>query len=331
MTGDLIRLADWILARDITHVVMESTGVYWRPVYNILEGLGLTLVVMNAQHIKAVPGRKTYGQDAEWIARLLRHGLLRGSYIPDRSQRELRELVRFRRSLIQQKAQAVNRIQKVLEGANIKLSSVASDVLGASGRAMLEAIASGHDDPEALASLAKGRLRSKHAELKQALRGLTGAHQRLLIRSLLRQIDFLADEIGALDTEIADRMAPCEEAIQRLDLIPGVGRRTSEELLAEIGTDMTRFPTAAHLASWARICPGNNESAGKRKSSHIGQGNRWLRSALVEAAWATAHTQHIQRTPTYPLNIIAWLLAEGATVQSLPLPIPFSSSSTTCW
>jgi len=299
MTQDLLALSDWLVAHGVTHVAMESTGVLWKPVYNLLEGLGMTLLVVNAHHIKNVPGRKTDMKDAEWIARLLRHGLLRGSYIPDRSQRELRELVRFRRSLIQQRAQAVNRIQKVLEGANIKLSSVASDVLGASGRAMLEAIASGSDDPEALASLAKGRLRSKQTELKQALRGLTGAHQRLLIWSLLRQIDFLADEIGALDTEIADRMAPCEEAIQRLDLIPGVGRRTSEELLAEIGTDMTRFPTAAHLASWARICPGNNESAGKRKSSHIGQGNRWLRSALVEAAWATAHTKNTYLSAQY--------------------------------
>lgn len=292
MTQDLLELSDWLVAQRVTHVAMESTGVLWKPVYNLLEGLGLTLLVVNAHHMKSVPGRKTDMKDAEWIANLLRHGLLRGSYIPDRSQRELRELVRFRRSLIQQKAQAVNRIQKVLEGANIKLSSVASDVLGASGRAMLEAIASGQDDPEALASLARGQLRSKHAELKQALRGLTGAHQRLLVRSLLRQIDFLQSEVEEMDREIADRMESCEEAIQRVDTIPGVGRRTAEELLAEIGPDMSRFPTVAHLASWARICPGNNESAGKRKSSHIGQGNRWLRSALVEAARATAHTKN---------------------------------------
>lgn len=292
MTQDLLELADWLVAQRVTHVAMESTGVLWKPVYNLLEGLGLTLLVVNAHHIKSVPGRKTDMKDAEWIANLLRHGLLRGSYIPDRSQRELRELVRFRRSLIQQKAQAVNRIQKVLEGTNIKLSSVASDILGASGRAMLEAIASGQDDPETLASLARGQLRSKQAELKQALRGLTGAHQRLLVRSLLRQIEFLQSEVEEMDREIADRMQSCEEAIQRIDTIPGVGRRTAEELLAEIGHDMSRFPTVAHLASWARICPGNNESAGKRKSSHIGQGNRWLRSALVEAARATAHTKN---------------------------------------
>ena len=292
MTQDLLELSDWLVSCGVTHVAMESTGVLWKPVYNLLEGLGLTLLVVNAHHIKSVPGRKTDMKDAEWIAKLLQHGLLRGSYIPDRPNRELRELVRYRRSLIQQRAQAVNRIQKVLEGANIKLSSVASDITGVSGRAMLEAISSGKDDPDTLVLLAKGRLQSKRVELKQALRGLTGPHQRLLIQSLLRQLDFLANEVTSLDREIADRMVSCEEAINRIDTIPGVGRRTAEELLAEIGPDMSRFPNAAHLASWARICPGNNESAGKRKSSHIGQGNRWLRSALVEAARATAHTKN---------------------------------------
>jgi transposase len=292
MTQDLLELSDWLESCGVTHVAMESTGVLWKPIYNLLEGLGLILLVVNAHHIKSVPGRKTDMKDAEWIAKLLQHGLLRGSYIPDRPNRELRELVRYRRSLIQQRAQAVNRIQKVLEGANIKLSSVASDITGVSGRAMLEAISSGQDDPDTLVSLAKGRLQSKRAELKQALRGLTGRHQRLLIQSLLRQLDFLANEVASLDREIADRMVSCEEAIKRIDTIPGVGRRTAEELMAEIGLDMSRFPSAAHLASWARICPGNNESAGKRKSSHIGQGNRWLRSALVEAARATAHTKN---------------------------------------
>ena len=292
MTQDLLELSDWLVSCGVTHVAMESTGVLWKPVYNLLEGLGLTLLVVNAHHIKSVPGRKTDMKDAEWIAKLLQHGLVRGSYIPDRPNRELRELARYRRSLIQQRAQAVNRIQKVLEGANIKLSSVASDITGVSGRAMLEAISSGKDDPDTLVLLAKGRLQSKRVELKQALRGLTGPHQRLLIQSLLRQLDFLANEVTSLDREIADRMVSCEEAINRIDTIPGVGRRTAEELLAEIGPDMSRFPSAAHLASWARICPGNNESAGKRKSSHIGQGNRWLRSALVEAARATAHTKN---------------------------------------
>ena len=292
MTQDLLELSDWLVSCGVTHVAMESTGVLWKPVYNLLEGLGLTLLVVNAHHIKSVPGRKTDMKDAEWIAKLLQHGLLRGSYIPDRPNRELRELARYRRSLIQQRAQAVNRIQKVLEGANIKLSSVASDITGVSGRAMLEAISSGKDDPDTLVLLAKGRLQSKRVELKQALRGLTGPHQRLLIQSLLRQLDFLANEVTSLDREIADRMVSCEEAINRIDTIPGVGRRTAEELLAEIGPDMSRFPSAAHLASWARICPGNNVSAGKRQSSHIGQGNRWLRSALVEAARATAHTKN---------------------------------------
>lgn len=299
MTQDLLELSDWLVAREVTHVAMESTGVLWKPIYNLLESLDMTLLVVNAYHIKNVPGRKTDVKDAEWIASLLRHGLLRGSYIPDRAQRELREMVRYRRSLIQQRSQANNRIQKVLEGANIKLSSVATDVLGASGRAMLEAIASGESDPETLASLAKGQLRSKLPQLIQALRGLVGEHQRLLIQSLLRHIDFMNNEIGLLDQEIAERMGPFEEAIERIDTIPGVGRRTAEELLAEIGPDMSRFPTASHLASWARVCPMTHESGGKRQNTHIGQGNRWLRSALVEAARAAAHTRHSYLTAQY--------------------------------
>lgn len=288
MTDDLLQLADWLLGRGVTHVAMESTGVYWVPVYNLLEGLGLSLLVVNAQHIKTVPGRKTDVQDAEWIADLLRHGLLRGSYIPDRPQRELRELVRHRRSLIQERSRVVNRIEKLLEGANIKLSSVVSDLTGASGRSILEALAQGTEDPALLAELAKGSLRQKRSELSLSLRGLMGCHQRMLLQSLLRQLTFLEGEIGALDEEVARRMAPFEEMIQRLDAVPGIGRRGAEEILAEIGTDMRRFPTAAHLASWARVCPGNNESAGKRKSGATGHANRWLRTALTQAAQAAA-------------------------------------------
>ncbi len=262
MTRDLLALADWLMEKDITHVAMESSGVFWKPVYNLMEGLGLTVLVVNAQHIKAVPGRKTDVKDAEWIAELLQHGLLRGSYIPSRSQRELWELVRYRRSLIQQRAQAVNRIQKVLEGANIKLSSVAADVVGVSGRAILEAIVAGAADPQKLAELARGRLRKKLPELELALEGLVGHHQKILLGSQLRLIDFLGQEIGVLDKEITERLRPFAEALQRLDSIPGMGRRTAEEVLAEVGTDMSRFPTKSHLASWARLCPGNNESAG---------------------------------------------------------------------
>jgi transposase len=291
MTQGLLELADWLDERQITHVAMESTGVFWKPIYNLLEGLELTLMVVNARHIKAVPGRKTDVKDAEWIADLLRHGLLRGSYIPDRPQRELRELIRYRRNLIRQRSQVVNRIQQVLEGANIKLSSVATNVVGVSGRAMLEAMIEGTEDPNELAALARGRLRNKAPALEEALRGLVGPHQQLMLRSQLRHLDFLDQEVSQLDGEVATRMDPFEEAVQRLDEIPGVGRRVAEEVLAEIGLDMSRFPTANHLSSWARLCPGNNESAGKRKSSRTGRGNPWLRSALVESAWGGIRTK----------------------------------------
>lgn len=299
MTGDLLELGDWLVAKGVTHVAMESTGVYWKPVYNLLESLSLTLLVVNAQHIKAVPGRKTDVKDAEWIADLLRHGLLRGSFIPDLPQRELRELVRYRRSLVRQRAQVVNRIQKVLEGGNIKLSSVATNVVGASGRAMLEAISRGVEDPEALAALARGSLRGKRPALEEALRGLVGPHQRFLLQSQLRNLDFLHDEITQMDEEIGKRMGPFEEAIQQLDGIPGMGRRAAEDVLAEIGTDVSRFPNAAHLASWAKVCPGNNESAGKRKSGRTGHGNPWLLPTLVEVAQAAGRTRNTYLSAQY--------------------------------
>lgn len=299
MTMDLLELADWLIAKGVTHVAMESTGVYWKPVYNLLEVLDLTLLVVNAQHIKGVPGRKTDVKDSEWVADLLRHGLLRSSFIPDRPQRELRELVRYRRTLVRQRAQVVNRIHKVLEGANIKLSSVATNVVGASGRAMLEAISRGVDDPEALAALARGSLRQKRPALEEALRGLVGPHQRFLLQSQLRNLDFLQDEITQMDGEIAKRMGPLEEAIQRLDGIPGMGRRSAEDILAEIGSDMSRFPTAAHLASWAKVCPGNNESAGKRKSVGTGHGNPWLLPTLVEVAQAAGRTRNTYLSVQY--------------------------------
>lgn len=291
MTNDLLALGDWLLEQGVTHVAMESTGVYWKPIHNVLEGLDLTLLVVNARHIKAVPGRKTDVKDAEWIADLLRHGLLSGSYIPDRPQRELRELVRYRRTLIQQRSQLINRIQKLLEGANIKLSVVASDIVGVSGRAMLEALAEGSQEPAAMASLAKGRLRSKRTALEQALQGMMGPHQRVLLQSQLRLLDAVDGEIAQLDQEVTARLHPFEGALDRLDTIPGIGRRSAEELVAEIGLDMERFPTGAHLASWAKVCPGNNESAGKRKAVGTGRGNPWLRRTLVEAARAAARTR----------------------------------------
>lgn len=290
MTGDLLKLVEWLTKCGVTQVAMESTGVLWKPVHNLLEEK-FNVAVVNASHIKAVPGRKTDVKDAEWIADLLRHGLVRGSFIPDRAQRELRELVRYRRGLIQQRADVVNRIQKVLEGANIKLSAVASNVVGVSGRAILEAMVKGVEDSQVLAAMAKGRMRNKRTDLKEALQGLVGPHQRMLIGSQLRHLTFLDKEIARLDTEVAERMRPFDEEIERLDGIDGMGRRSVEEVITEIGTDMSRFPSAAHIASWARLCPGNNESAGKRRSGSSGHGNPWLRSILIQVAWAAARTR----------------------------------------
>lgn len=299
MTQELLALADWLTEREVTHVAMESTGVFWKPIYNLLEALPFTLLVVNAQHFKAVPGRKTDVKDAEWLADLLGHGLLRGSFIPDRPQRELRELVRYRRSLVSNRAQVVNRIQKVLEGANIKLAAVASNVAGVSGRAMLEALARGVADPKALAALAKGKLREKTPALEAALQGLMGPHQRLLLASHLRHLAFLDQEIEQLDQEVAARLEPHQEDLDRLDEIPGVGRRGAEVILAEVGADLSRFPTAAHLASWAKVCPGNRESGGKRKSAGTGHGNPWLRTTLVEAAQAAGRTKNTYLAAQY--------------------------------
>ena len=290
MTKDLLMLSDWLTTFQVTHVAMESTGVFWQPIYNLLEE-EFTVWVVNARHIKNVPGRKTDVKDAEWIADLLSHGLLSPSFIPGRAQRELRELVRYRRRLIQNRAQVVNRIQKVLEAANIKLDCVASDVMGASGRAMLRAMAAGETNADVLADLAKGKLRDKIPFLKEALRGQIGPHQRFMLSSHLRVLDAITLELEELDREVATRMRPNEETIERLDSIPGVGRRSAEELLAETGTDMSQFPTPAHLASWAKVSPGNNESAGKRQSGRTGRGNPWIKAALTEAAQAAAKTK----------------------------------------
>jgi transposase len=291
MTEDLLSLSEWLQQRGCRAVAMESTGVYWKPVYNLLEAADFEPMVVNAQHIKAVPGRKTDVLDAEWIADLLCHGLLRASFIPDRGQRELRELVRYRRSLVQERTREANRLQKVLEGANLKLGVVASDVLGRSGRDMLAAISQGTDDPAQLAQLARGALKRKSDQLQQALRGLVGPHQRFLLQEQLSHIEEIEARIGRLNAEIEGRLAPFGPILERLQTIPGVGRRVAEDLLAEIGTDMSRFPTHHHLASWAKICPGNRRSGGRPKPEHIGGGNRWLRSTLVEAAWAAARSK----------------------------------------
>lgn len=292
MTEDLLRLSDWLQECGCRVVAMESTGVYWKPVYNLLEAADFELMVVNAQHIKAVPGRKSDVRDAQWIAELLSHGLLRPSFIPDRAQRELRELVRYRRSIVEERSREANRIQKVLEGANIKLGSVASDVLGRSGRDMISAICQGTDDPSVLAGMARGRLRDKTDELLKALRGVIGDHQRFLLGQQLTHLEELEALLARLDTEIEARLDPFAKVLELLETIPGIGRRVSEDLISEVGPDMSPFPTDRHFASWAKICPGNRRSAGRAKREHIGGGNPWLRSTLVEAAWGAAHSKN---------------------------------------
>lgn len=256
-----------------------------KPVFNVLEGV-VHVWLVNARHVKAVPGRKTDVRDCEWLADLMRHGLVRPSFIPPEAVRNLRELTRYRRNLVRERAQEANRVQKVLEDANIKLGSVASDVLGASGRAMLHALIAGETAGTTLAALAQGRLKSKHAELVRVLEGRINPPHRLLLGELVRHVEYLEGAIDRLSREIEERLYPFEDAIRRLDDVAGVDRRTIEEVLAEIGTDMTRFATGHRLASWAGLCPGNNESVGKRLSGKTRKGSTWLRVALVQAAWA---------------------------------------------
>jgi len=290
MTADLLALLDWLLAQGVTHVAMESTGEYWKPVFNILED-NLEVLVVNAQHISKVPGRKTDQSDAEWIAELLQYGLLKASFIPPKGQRELRELTRYRTSFIRERANLINRVQKVLESANIKLASVATDVLGGSGRAMLEALVSGQASPEEMAELAKGRMRDKREQLAKALEGRVQAHHRFVLTELLTQIDSLDETIARFNQEIEDYCRPFEEAVVLLDTIPGIARESAEIIVSEIGTDMSRFPTAQHLASWAGVAPGNHESAGKRRSGKPAKGNQPLNAALTQAAQAASHTR----------------------------------------
>jgi transposase len=291
MTKDLLALSDWLVGKGCTHVAMESTGVYWKPVYNILEGQ-FELLVVNAQHLKAVPGRKTDVRDAEWIAELLAHGLLRGSFVPPVSVRELRELTRYRTSVVCDCARTINRLQKVLEGANLKLANVVSDIRGVSARLMLEALLAGQRDTEQLASLAKGRLKEKREQLVEALSCRLQPHQSFLIAEHLAQIDYLEGAIERLSHQIEERLRPFEQQIAWLDTIPGVNRRTAEVLWAETGGDMGRFASARHLASWAGMCPGNNESAGKRRTGRTRKGSPWLRHCLIEAAHGAAHTKN---------------------------------------
>ncbi|MBW4421166.1 MAG: IS110 family transposase [Myxacorys californica WJT36-NPBG1] len=290
-TAELLELVDWLVQAECTIAAMESTGSYWKPVYNLLEG-ALEVWVVNAHHIKSVPGRKTDVKDAQWIAELLQHGLLRPSFIPSATMRELRELVRYRKSLIQERSAEANRIQKVLEGANTKLASVATDIMGMSGRAILSAIVAGQTNPEEMAELAKGKLRSKLPQLQQALSGTVRPHQRFILAQMLAHVDFLDEALKQCSDEIAERLRPQQADVERLCTIPGVKQKTAELILAEIGTDMSRFPTAKHLASWAGLCPGLCESAGKQYSGKTRNGSVALRSGLVEAALAAGRARN---------------------------------------
>jgi transposase len=290
-TVELLALRDWLLAWGVTVVAMESTGVYWKPVFYLLED-DFECWLLNAKHLKNVPGRKTDVADAAWIAQLVEHGLVRPSFVPPRPIRELRNLTRYRKALIQERTRESQRLDKILQDAGVKLSSVASRTLGASGKAMLEALVAGTRDPEALADLARGKLRAKIPQLRDALTGRFSDHHALVVGELLAHLDYLEEAVGRLSEAIEELVAPFADQVALLRTIPGVDRRTAEVLLAEIGPDMGRFPTAGHLASWAGMCPGNNESAGKHYSGRTRNGSKWLRDALVESAQAAARSKN---------------------------------------
>ena len=290
-TRSLLSLADWLQELRVDDIAMEATGSYWKPAYNILEASGLRPIVGNAAHLKAVPGRKTDVKDAEWLCDLHRHGLVKASFIPARAQREVRELVRYRATIVAERAAEANRIAKVLEGGNIKLGSVVTDILGVSSREMLAALARGVEDPEVLAEMARGRLEDKHDELVAALRGRMSAHQREMLQWQLQHVGFLDQQVAQLDAKVAERLRPFEQEIKRLDSIPGVSQRTAEVILAEVGADMSHFPDADHLVSWAGMCPGNNQSGGKRRNGRTRKGNQALRVALVQSGQAAGRSK----------------------------------------
>jgi transposase len=290
-TGDLLALADWLTAHECTHVAMESTGVYWKPIWHVLEGQ-FTLVLANATQIRNVPGRKSDVNDAMWIADLLAHGLIRGSFVPPAPIHELRDLTRTRKQLVRESAQHTLRIQKVLEDANLKLTSVISDVLGMSGRAMIEAIIDGERDPERLADLSQGRLKAKRPAVVAALQGRVTPHHCFLLRLHLTQIDALEEAVGKVEARLGEALVPLQAAVDRLMTIPAVRHTVARVIVAEIGVDMSRFPTAGHLISWAGLCPRLDESAGKRRSTRTRPGAPWLKTALVQAAWVAARTRN---------------------------------------
>jgi transposase len=333
--AELLALRDWLEAHGVTHVAMESTGVYWKPVFYVLED-AFTCLLVNATHIKQVPGRKTDVKDCVWIAQCLECGLLRGSFVPPAPIRELRDLTRHRRVLTQERTRAANRLHKLLQDAGIKLASVATDILGVSGRAMLEALVHGTTDPAVLADLARGKLRKKLPALRQVLAGRFRPHHAFLIGQLLAHVDYLEEAISLVSEEVEARLAPFAEPLTNLDTVPGINKRTAEVIIAELGVDMSVFPSDRHLASWAALCPGNNESAGKHKSGKTRKGNRWLRTALVEAARGAVNTKDSALRARYRrvmrhrghnkavvavahamLRAIYHLLAEGTTYREL--------------
>lgn len=284
-TTALGTLVAWMAEWQVSHAAMESTGVYWKPVWNILEG-HVALFLVNARHLKIVPGRKTDVKDCEWIAQLLQYGLLRASFVPSPAVREWRDLTRHRAKLIDQHTAVVNRVHKTWEDANIKLSTVISDIMGVSGRRMLRAMALGEDDVSVLAALGHERLRATPAALQESLQGKLSAHHRFMLTTLFEQVDFLEQQIARLDAHLAEQMRPFEGQLTRLDSIDGLDRRGAQNLLAELGPEMAQFPDAGHLSSWAGMSPGNNESAGKHHSGKTTKGNKWLRRTLTQAAWA---------------------------------------------
>src|SRR6266496_1774734 len=303
MTDDLLVLSDWLVSEGCTQVAIESTGVYWKPVFNILEG-SLEVVLVNARHVKAVPGRKTDVRDCEWLADLLRHGLLRASFIPPLPTRELRELTRHRYTLVSDQTAVTNRIIKLAESANIKLAQVASNALGVSGRAMLRALSRGEQDTTKMAEMARGALREKQGQLRRALKGNLTRSQRFVLKELLDQLEQLEAAVARESEEIREQIEAnsdpfVKEAVRLLQTVPGVGEQVAEVIVSEIGTDMTRFPSDKHLSSWAGMCPGNNESAGKRKSGKTTKGSNYLRAALTQAGWAASHTKNTYLAAQY--------------------------------
>jgi transposase len=290
-TDDLVKLRGWLIGQQVTEVAMEATGVYWKPVWHALEGHGLDVLLVNPAHIKNVPGRKTDVNDATWIATLLECGLLRGSFVPPDEIRQLREITRYRRQLVEERSREVQRLQKLLEDAGVKLSSVASDTLGVTGRAILEALIGGERDPAVLAAMAKGRLKVKSELLHRSVPGRFNSFHATMARELLDHIDYIQIAVTRLDDTVDALMVPFVDPRDRLATIPGIAKRTAEIVIAEIGVDMNQFPTPGHLASWAGLCPGNNESAGKHRSTKTRSGNPWLTSALVEAAWSAVRTK----------------------------------------